>query len=83
MDKAVTIHGKVEQESAVVAHTAVIQVGQFINGLYLIVLALVIEPPRTDTRITLAGTPRITVGMTRLQLLILRVAGIDLLDAQE
>ena len=83
VNQPITIDGEVEQQGAVVAHTAVIQVGQLIHRLDLAVLVLMIEPTWADARVTLAGTPRVAVGMARLQLLVLRVAGIDVLTAHE
>ena len=83
MDKALAVNREVKQKGAVVAHAAVVQVGQLVHALDLVVLALVVEPSGADAGVALAGTPRVAVGMTRLQFLVLRVAGIYLLDAQE
>ena len=83
MNQPLAVNREIEQECAIVANTAVIQVHKFINRLDFVIFALVIEPARPDRRVALAGTPGVTVGMARLQLLILWIAGIDFLDAQE
>ena len=83
MDQTLAVHREVEQKGSVMTHATIIQVGQFVNVLDFVILAGMIEPPWTDRRVTLAGTPTIAIGMSRLQLLVSRVTGIHFFHAKE
>ena len=83
MDESFLIHGEVEQECAVMTHAAVVQVGELWDAFYTGILALVIEPTRTDTGVALRGYPGIAIGMSAGQLVVLIVTRINLVDSQE
>ena len=65
------------------ADAAIVQIDQMLDAFHLRVLALVVEPSRTNRRVALCRHPRIAVGVAALQFLETLVARIDLFDAQE
>ena len=83
MDETLLVDGEIQQERAVVAHGAIVEVNQVVDALHAVVLPLVVEPARAYRRVALRGHPRVAVLMTILQFLVALVAWIDLLGTQE
>ena len=74
MDASVGRDGEVEQQTRVAAHRFIIGVHQFRQTLHVLVLRLVVKPPRTDAGIGLARTPHVTVFHTVVQHMIRNIA---------
>ena len=53
MYQAFLVHREVQQECAIMAYGAIVKVDQMGDTLHLFVLALVVEPPRTNRRVAL------------------------------
>ena len=83
MDEALLVDGEIQQERAVVAHGAIVEVNQVVDALHAVVFPFVVEPARAYRRVALRGHPRVAVLMAVLQFLVALIAGIDLLGTQE
>ena len=83
VDQPVAVHGEVEQEGGVVAHAAIVEVGQLLRRLHLVVLLGVVEPSRANGHVALRRRPLVAVGVAILQLRVFGIAWIHLALAQE
>ena len=83
MNQSISVYRKIQQQSCIVTHTAIVEVCQLFYCLHTIIFLRMIEPSRTNGNITLCCHPLITVSMTVLQFSIFRITGINLSGTQE
>ena len=83
MDEAVAVHGEVQEQCGVAPHALVVQIHEVVGRAHLLVFLLVVEPSRADGNIAFGGHPCVAVGVPRGEFLVLLIAGIDLLLAEE
>ena len=82
-DKSFLVHREVEQQGCITPHTLIVKLRQIISSFHLVILALVIEPSWTDRHVTFGSYPSITVGMSHIQFIHVRIARIHVRTTQE
>ena len=83
MNQPIPVYRKIEQQSRIVPHTAVIKICQLLHRLHPVIFLRMIKPARTDRHITLGSRPLIAVCMTVLQFPVFRISRINLSGTQE